>query len=220
MLIQQICGECEAALKPHFASLVRRVKSCHPHYRSRFDHAPFSASTDTEGATDDLTVPPTLLPSIALLSSHLTFLRTSLPSSTVTHLYRRIVSRIAEHILQREVLFRPGLNRVSGGRHVFTRQQARDVHAECELWAETCQVALNTSRARAERPWSRLLVAGRLMGVELERHKRLCVVLLGDRRGEGKDGDEWENAVDEITGLGCGGLGRDEVKAVLRLRND
>jgi len=118
------------------------------------------------------------------------------------------------------VLFRPGLTRVSGGRQVFTRQQARAVHTECELWAETCQVALITSRARAEKPWSRLLVAGRLMGAELQRHERLCEVLLVEHRGQSMDGDEWEDAVDEITGLGSGELERDEVKAVLRLRSD
>lgn len=120
--------------------------------------------------------------------------------------------------MQREVLFRPGLTRASGGRQVFTRRQARAVHAECELWAETCQVALVTSRARAEKPWSRLLVAGRLMGAELQRHERLCEVLLVERQS--MDGDEWEDAVDEITGLGSGELERDEVKAVLRLRSD
>ncbi|KAL4068308.1 TIP-1 family-domain-containing protein [Scleroderma yunnanense] len=200
MLVQQICGECEAALKPHFASL--------------------ASTSNDEGATDDLMVPPTLLPSIALLSSHLTFLRTSLPSSTVTHLYRRIASRIAEHILQREVLFRPGLTRVSGGRQVFTRRQARAVHAECELWAETCQVALNTSRARAEKPWSRLLTAGRLMGTEMQGYERACQVLLGEGQEGSKDEDKWEDAMDEITGLGSGALGRDEVKALLRLRGD
>lgn len=116
------------------------------------------------------------------------------------------------------MLFRPGLTRASGGRQVFTRRQARAVHAECELWAETCQVALVTSRARAEKPWSRLLVAGRLMGAELQRHERLCEVLLVERQS--MDGDEWEDAVDEITGLGSGELERDEVKAVLRLRSD
>ncbi|KAI6133315.1 TIP-1 family-domain-containing protein [Pisolithus croceorrhizus] len=77
----------------------------------------------------NIMIPPTLLPSIALLSSHLTYLRSTLPSST--------------HVLQREVLFRPGLGRTSTGRHAFT---------QCELWVETCQVALNTSHARAEKP--------------------------------------------------------------------
>lgn len=56
------------------------------------------------------------------------------------------------------------------------------------------------------------------MGAELQRHERLCEVLLVERQS--MDGDEWEDAVDEITGLGSGELERDEVKAVLRLRSD
>jgi len=58
------------------------------------------------------------------------------------------------------------------------------------------------------------------MGAELQRHERLCEVLLVEHRGQSMDGDEWEDAVDEITGLGSGELERDEVKAVLRLRSD
>ncbi|KAG6331170.1 hypothetical protein ID866_7919 [Astraeus odoratus] len=201
LLIQQTCGECEASLKSHFASLV-------------------SASDGAEGTTHDMMVPSTLFPSVALLSSHLTFLRTALPSSIVTHLYRRIASRIAEHVLQREVLFRPGLSRTSGGRHILAPRQALSIQAECELWAETCQVALNTSRSRAEKPWSRLLAAGRLLSPEMQGSEQLFQVLLNQRRGEGtgENEDEWEATMDSVTRLGSGGLTRDEVTTILRLR--
>ncbi|KAF9229614.1 hypothetical protein BS17DRAFT_805254 [Gyrodon lividus] len=188
MLVQQICGECEVALKPHF-----------------------SASA-TDDITVEIAVPTTLLPAVALLSSHLTFLRSTLPVPAVTQLFRRVALRISEHALQRQVLFRPGLTR-GPARNGLTRVQARALQAECELWVETCQVALNTSRARIEKPWSRLLAAGRLLGADLQGNEKLLDVSLSGH------GDEWEKALDDVTGLGSGGLGKDEVRTVLRLRN-
>ncbi|KAF9243838.1 TIP-1 family-domain-containing protein [Melanogaster broomeanus] len=186
MLVQQICGECEAALKPHFFALATTV---------------------------EIAVPTTLLPAVALLSSHLTFLRSVLAASTLTQLFRRIASRISEHVLQRQVLFRPGLSRGPAGKGL-TRVQARAIQAECELWAETCQMALNTSRARIEKPWSRLLAAGRLLGADLQGDEQLLDVLFSGQ------GHEWEGALDRVTDLGSGGLGKDEVKTVLRMRDD
>lgn len=120
---------------------------------------------------------------------------------------------MSEHVLQREVLFRPGLARGSA-RNGLTRTQARVVQAECELWAETSQVAMNTCRARIETPWSRLLAAGRLLGADLQKHERLLDALFGGKS------DGWEELLDNVTEMGSGGLGMDEVKTVLRLRDD
>lgn len=155
----------------------------------------------------------TLLPAVVLLSSHLTFLRSTLPASVVTRLYRRTASRISEHVLQRQVLFRPGLTR-GPARHGLTRAQARVVQAECELWAETSQVAMNMSRTRIEHPWSRLLAAGRLLGADLQKHERFLDTLFSGKN------EGWEELLDNVTELGSGGLGTDEVKTVLRLRDD
>lgn len=168
---------------------------------------------DSDNSTVEIAVPSTLLPAVALLSSHLAFLQNMLPASVVTRLYRRIASRISEHVLQRQVLFRPGLMHGSA-RNGLTRTQARVVQAECELWAETSQVAMNTSRTRIENPWSRLLVAGRLLGADLQEHERLLNAVFGAKN------DEWEELLDNVTGLGSGGLGMDEVKTVLKLRDD
>ncbi|KAI6045100.1 RINT-1 family protein [Pisolithus marmoratus] len=197
ILIHQICGECEATLKAHFNSLA-----------------------SAEGTTHDIAIPPTLLPSISLLSSHLTYLRSTLPSSIVTHLYRRIASHISEHVIQREVLFRPGLSRTSAGRLAFTRPQAYIILGECELWVETCQAALNTSRARAQKPWSRLLAAGRLLAADVLGHEQTFRMFSSERWWEAdEDEDVWEDVLDDVTGLGTGGLRKDEVKAILRLRD-
>ncbi|KAF8446227.1 TIP-1 family-domain-containing protein [Boletus edulis BED1] len=194
MLVQQICGECEGALKSHFAALAAQMQ-------------------DMDDNTVDVAVSSTLLPAVALLSSHLAFLRNTLPASVVTRLYRRTASRISEHVLQRQVLFRPGLTR-GAARNGLTRTQARVVQAECELWAETSQVAMNTSRARIEKPWSRLLAAGRLLGADLQQHEKLLDAIFGGKS------DGWEELLDNVTALGSGGLGMDEVKTVLRLRDD
>ena len=167
---------------------------------------------DLDDSAVEVTIPSTLLPAVALLSSHLTFLRSMLPAPVITRLYRRIASRISEHVLQRQVLFRPGLTR-SSARHGLTRTQARVVQAECEFWAETSQVAMNTSRTRIEQPWSRLLAAGRLLGADLQKHERLLDTFSGKSDG-------WEELLDSVTELGSGGLGVDEVKTVLRLRDD
>ncbi|KAG2156521.1 RINT-1 family protein [Suillus bovinus] len=196
MLVSQICGETETALKPHFVAITSPKDESGAH-----------------NADDGIAVPPSLLPSIALLSSHLTFLRNTLPTAVTTHVYRRIATRISEHILQREVLYRPGLTR-GQFRTGLSREQARSVHAESELWAETCQVALRTSRARAEGPWARLLVAGRLLGAGRQDVDRAVKEVLGGQ------GDGWEDTLDAATSLGSGGLGKEEVKTVLRLRDD
>ncbi|KAG1904794.1 RINT-1 family protein [Suillus fuscotomentosus] len=196
ILVSQVCGETESALKPHFVAIT----------------SPKDGS-DAQNADDGIAVPPSLLPSIALLSAHLTFLRNTLPTAVTTQVYRRIATLISEHILQREVLFRPGLTR-GQFRTGLSREQARSVHAESELWAETCQVALRTSRARAEGPWARLLVAGRLLGARRQEVDRAVKEVLGGQ------GDGWEDALDVATSLGSGGLGKEEVKTVLRLRDD
>ena len=96
----------------------------------------------------------------------------------------------------------------------LARDQARLVRAECELWAETCQAALKTSRARAEGPWGRLLVAGRLLGADKREMGRIIDEVLGGR------GDGWEDALNAVTSLGSGGLEKEEIKTVLRLRDD
>jgi hypothetical protein len=195
MLVSQVCGETETALKPHFVAITSPKDESDAH------------------ADDGIAVPPSLLPSIALLSAHLTFLREILPTAVTTHVYRRIATRISEHILQREVLFRPGLTR-GQFRTVLAREQARSVLAESELWAETCQAALRTSRARAEGPWARLLVAGRLLGASRQEVDRAVKEVLGGQ------GDGWEDALDAVASLGSGGLGKEEIKTVLRLRDD
>jgi len=149
----------------------------------------------------------TLLTPIALLSSHLTFLRTALPQITITNLYRRIASRLSEHIFNRQILYR--------GRQRLTALQGRAIYAECELWVETCQAALSQSsgRARVEAPWLRLLEGGRLIAAEGLVWQKLVDVTFGMG-----DDVEWEEVVEGAVGI-CE-MKREEVGQVLRTRED
>lgn len=157
--------------------------------------------------TNDIALSTTLLGPIALLTSHLAFLRSTLPPLTVATLYRRIASRLSEHIFHRQILYR--------GRHRLTVPQGRVVCAECELWVETCQSVLagSSSRPRVEAPWLRLLEGGRLVAVQGE----AWVKLLNSTFGMGSESD-WEELVDGTVGV-CE-MNREEVRQVLRTRED
>jgi RAD50-interacting protein 1 len=157
--------------------------------------------------TDDIALSQTLLQPIALLSSHLTFIRTTLPRTTVTTLYRRAASRLAEHILQRQILYRGH----------FDLHEGKGILAECELWVETCHVALggslNGGRERVEMPWAKLLQAGKLASAEGDVWNALL-----DATFETQTGEDWEVKMTRI--VGSVELGRDEVARVLKRRAD
>jgi hypothetical protein len=167
-----------------------------------------SCRTNTNAEqTDDIGVSQTLLPPIALLSSHLTFVRTTLPRLIVTALYRRIASRLAEHILQRQVLYRGH----------FDLREGKSILAEGEIWVETCIVALAGSlsggRERIEAPWAKLLQAGKLASAE----GNVWHALL-DATFDTHTGVDWETEITSI--VGSLELGRDEVARVLKRRAD
>lgn len=156
---------------------------------------------------DDITISQTLLAPISLLSSYLTYLRSSLPQKTVVSLYRRIASRLSEHILQRQILYRGD----------FSAHEGAAILAECELWVETCHAALGRGfhggRNRVEAPWSRMLQAARLVGADEELWRHLV------DRTFGVDSDvEWEGFVTEV--LGSAEFSRAEVGRILRCRRE
>jgi hypothetical protein len=157
--------------------------------------------------TDDIALSQTLLPPLALLSSHLTFIRTTLPRLMVTAVYRRIASRLADHILQRQILYR--------GR--FDLREGKSILTEGELWVETCIVALAGSlsggRERIEAPWAKLLQAGKLASAE----GGVWHALL-DTTFDTHTGVDWEAEITSI--VGSLELGRDEVARVLKRRAD
>jgi hypothetical protein len=154
----------------------------------------------------DIVLSHSLLGPIALLSAHLSLLRSVLSQTTLVSLYRRIISRLTEHMLQREILHRgPRQINLGGGRALL---------AEYELWVETCYAALNgVARSRVEAPWTMLLQAGRLLSIEGEARDVVMKTTLGACEDE-----EWETAVTEIVGVQE--MGRAMVAAVLRTRED
>lgn len=164
-----------------------------------------SPNPSAEPEQDEVAVSQTLLAPIALLSTHLSYIRATLPQSTVTLLYRRIASRLSEHIMQRQILYRGNL----------TVREAREAQAESELWVETSQGglagALGGGRNRVEAPWSKLLEAGRLIATEGPAWDKAVDFTFGARSA-----DEWDAAMVEITGFSE--LSREEVGRILRRR--
>lgn len=202
MIIQQVCGEIEGGLKAHFTSMLS--------YVSDFAYVNFVNSTKIispkpDSNQPDITLSQTLLGPIALLSSHLNFLHSTLPRAQLITLYRRIASRISEHILHREIMYR--------GRHQITAREGKAIAAECELWVETCHAALASSANRntIEAPWLKHLQAARLVGLEGAELRRALDETFG------VNGDEvWEECLLQLVGV-CE-IGRDDVGVILRLR--
>ncbi|KAK0456418.1 TIP-1 family-domain-containing protein [Armillaria borealis] len=186
MIVQQVCAEVEGNLRPHLTATT-------------------TPNPNAESGQDEVAVSQTLLAPIALLSTHLSYIRATLPQSTVTLLYRRIASRLSEHIMQRQILYRGNV----------TVREAREAHAEGELWVETSQGglagALGGGRNRVEAPWSKLLEAGRLIAAEGPAWDKAVDFTFG-----AKSADEWDAAMVEITGFSE--LSREEVGRILRRR--
>ncbi|KAG6814039.1 hypothetical protein H0H92_003889 [Tricholoma furcatifolium] len=188
MVVQQICGEVESLLKAHFSVSAPKGES----------------PTDT---SNDVALSQTLLAPIALLSSHLTFLRANMSQANLTTLYRRVASRLADHILHRQILYRSQ----------FGVTESKSILAECELWAETCRMALggglSGGRARIDGPWTKLLQAARLASADGEAWTAVVDVTFGTQSDEA-----WDNVMTQA--VGSLELEREEVVRILRRRED
>ncbi|KAJ7785875.1 TIP-1 family-domain-containing protein [Mycena metata] len=189
MIVQQVCGEVEGGLKAHLSATTSPNPNRHA------------------AADDDLSLSQTLLGPISLLSTHLTYLRTTLPQTVMTALYRRIAARLAEHLLQRQILYRGHISPVEG----------RAIHAECELWVETCQAglggALSGGRNRVEAPWLKLVQAGRLIDLEGGTWEKVQRGTFGTQNQEA-----WADLMLEVTG--SSEIPREEVQRILKNRDE
>ncbi|THH29732.1 hypothetical protein EUX98_g4456 [Antrodiella citrinella] len=188
LIVQSVCGEVEQGFKAHYSGASSQPAPTEP------------------GAADDIVVSATLLGPIALLSAHLTFLQNTLPQKTVATIYRRVASRLALHIIQRQVTYR--------GRTRLTAQQGKLILAEFELWVETCrQALLRMPAARTEAPWRSLLQTGRIVAADGERWKDIVEATFGT------DQDlDWEQKMVQLVGFSE--LSRDEAGQVTRTRAD
>ncbi|KAL0572573.1 hypothetical protein V5O48_009393 [Marasmius crinis-equi] len=188
IIVQQVSAEVEAALKAHFNAMAT------------------SPNPNSPTPVDEVSLSQTLLGPLALLSAHLTYIRGTLPRSVMTVLYRRIASRLADHILQRQILYRGHVSQAEG----------KTALAEVELWVETSHTGLAGSlgggRKRVETPWAKLLQAARIVAAESGTRDQVAQGTFGTT-----DQEEWEALMIEVTGFQE--LSRDEVGRILRRRD-
>lgn len=152
----------------------------------------------------DITISPTLLPALSALSSHLSFLRRTLPRAPTSSIYRHIGSHLCTHILQRAILYRRAREITSVERRVLQR--------EGELWVETCRLALPDAGEHVEVPWRRLVQAGRILGANDEVWEQILEVSFDD------GGQEWGPRITEL--IDGADLSREEVRMIVRTRED
>ncbi|KAJ3570874.1 hypothetical protein NP233_g4116 [Leucocoprinus birnbaumii] len=192
MIVQQVCNEVETQLKPHFSTSVPDPNASEG---SQTPQAPLISQT--------------LLAPLTILSTHLTYLLSTLSQTSFTALYRRISTSLSEHILHRQILFRGTLDVAEG----------RTILAECEMFVETCNGALTGAgglpggKARVEAPWAKLLQAGRLIALDGDLWDKVVDSTFGTASQ-----DEWGEVM--RTSTGHSELSRDTVRNVLRRRDD
>ncbi|KAG6842865.1 hypothetical protein H0H93_003136, partial [Arthromyces matolae] len=110
-------------------------------------------------------------------------------SVTLTTLYRKIAARLATHILQRQILYRSQFDLLEG----------KSIRVECELWVETCRIALGGAlpggRTRIDGPWTKLLQAASLVSGEGDAWTAVLKIAFGTQTD-----DVWSIQMAEVVG--------------------
>ncbi|KZT54056.1 hypothetical protein CALCODRAFT_485889 [Calocera cornea HHB12733] len=179
MVIKHVTGEVEAQLKDYFVSRWNAQVS------------------------DSLGLPPSLVPGLTSLTSHLTLLSRSLPALYLTKIYRQISGRLCSYILSRAVLH--------AGRGRYSPESGATFTKESQAWVEVCQGALGGNVLRVGKGWERLVEAGKILGIDAADFAAAVRVVWG---GSEKEFIEWRQ------GHGLKVISREEVMEVMRARAD
>ncbi|CAE6408530.1 unnamed protein product, partial [Rhizoctonia solani] len=134
MMVRHVCSEVEGELRGYFSKQ-------------------WEANNDAD--EELVAIPATLVSPLTTLTTHISLLVKTLPSSTTASLYRRIASSIASHILQRSVLHFGHGRMIPSRGTVFAREVC--------LWVEASQMAMPNRRVEA--PWQRLLDGAKLVSI-------------------------------------------------------
>ncbi|CED85107.1 ER to golgi transport protein/RAD50-interacting protein 1 [Phaffia rhodozyma] len=165
VMVRHICLEVESELKPHLTR--------------RWDISSSSATTTT-ASDDPLSLPPTLIGPLRILSTHLTYLSTRLPPTTLSSIYRRVVSHLTTHLTHRTIF---------GGWSKFTCLGGRALRRELDGWIDTSKAALGGKVKRPEGPWRRLTDIARVLSIPSD-----------EGNDADADADEDDGFAEEITG--------------------
>ncbi|KAF8322455.1 hypothetical protein DL93DRAFT_2223365 [Clavulina sp. PMI_390] len=172
---------------------------------------------DEDDAALTSSLPASLLKPITSLSSSLTFLSNSLPSTQLSTAYKRIVGHIVGHMIQRLIYHR------SKGR--FSIDSGEKFKAQVGVWVDSCTRVLSPSAPRTsgnsstvrrpEAAWSKLMDVATLLSLEEGAAAEVSSIVF--------DGGATAQEKFELAGEGkglSGSLSVSEAADILRVRTD
>jgi hypothetical protein len=154
---------------------------------------------------DGLQLPSTLFGPVTSFQQQLTFLASTLPTSSVTILYRQISSLISAHLIER-MMFQQSRGKV-------TASEGEVVGMEYRLWVECAKQAVGRTVRKTEAPWAKLRDAATVTSLGTEDADVLTSMVWDGTHTH----TQFEAAAEK---LGITSFSQAEMRHVLRVRVD